>query len=53
MIFIDGKDPVILEDNEYPDWVFNLANPVSYTYIYNFTCNCIILMFIFVYIVSF
>ena len=28
--FADGKDPVILEDKEYPEWLFKLTDPVSY-----------------------
>lgn len=26
---VDGKDPEILEDKEYPEWLFSLADPVS------------------------
>ena len=28
IITIDGKDPVIKEDKEYPDWVFGLNKKV-------------------------
>lgn len=30
LCFIDGKDPVIKEDKEYPDYVLTLTDPVRY-----------------------
>jgi hypothetical protein len=30
----DGKDPVILEDKEYPDWVHELTKPVSWNVLF-------------------
>jgi hypothetical protein len=29
---VDGKDPVIMEDKEYPDWLFKLVDPVSFCF---------------------